>query len=480
MKKRGIPLLIGLLLFITSCTAVETALPASAPSSPEGQTSTDSLLSTDSIQQESKETVFWQEKQPLPWESWEAYAPILNQMRNDQSLYQSWETTPPIFDPEKNYAVYVDFDVVSLEQEENIVTLVVAHYNYQYLHLPMPDRTDNAYWDIAVSATGTPHAPLFAVAESTVQLRLEHGWSTPISCTYTAYAPVVIPYLKAATAHIQPLLDASPKLDIEQYDPKMVSFIWRTLSSYRWIEKPADITLYDLESFQHPLSIYPYDLLEEWETDVKVDAALLRKMTALKEVEIYCRLKDYSVFEGHNQLSSLTLSGMDDADIATLKVGQVQNLHLTDPSMNMLDLSGVNAEALHLFSWSTAVGGFRGCEQIQRFHMNATRTDTALINATNFPNVQYLHLDFYSDTPRVRNFSGLTTFGDDVVIDLALDYFACNNDTLTTLKGAKIRDLYLTPDNGSVIGKIDQTLVDAIPATNIYYEVDPHFYERTQ
>jgi hypothetical protein len=160
-------------------------------------------------------------------------------------------------------------------------------------------------------------------------------------------------------------------------------------------------------------------------------------------------------------------------------VGQAERLWLDDPDTDMLDMSNINAKALMLSSWSTAVRGFKGCENIERLYFSATRTDMRLVNAKTFPGARYLNLYFYSDTPRVRDFSQLATF-QDLKIDLYLDYQACNNPTLESLAGVRLNDLYLNPENGSYpIQDLDQALVESISANRLTMGMEMYFEERT-
>jgi hypothetical protein len=168
-----------------------------------------------------------------------------------------------------------------------------------------------------------------------------------------------------------------------------------------------------------------------------------------------------------NNLSQLRMQWPGDELFSTLRVGNTDRLWLDDPDTGNLDMTNVNTGALVLNSWSTAVGGFTGCEDIQKLYVASTRTDMRLVNADTFPGVRYLNLYFYSDTPRVRDFSRLASF-QDVKIDLHLDYQACNNQTLESLAGVPLNDVYLNPENGSYpLQDLDASLMDGLLANRV-------------
>lgn len=210
-------------------------------------------------------------------------------------------------------------------------------------------------------------------------------------------------------------------------------------------------------------------------------------MPNLRLVDISTTLKDYSVFEGMTKLESLRLGELDNIekrqatpDISTLVVGQTQLLVLSDP-IGTIDLSRVNTETLRVESWRTAVEGFVGCERLQKLYIMATRTDTRLINAQNFPAVRYLNLYFRSETARYRDLSQLATFGDSTKIDLLLGYQACNDRTVESLAGVRINYLVLDPQNASypLPDQPKQALVGAINAAESVWGDDMYFRERT-
>ena len=142
----------------------------------------------------------------------------------------------------------------------------------------------------------------------------------------------------------------------------------------------------------------------------------------------------------------------------------------------VVDLTNCGVNNLEVRSWVAAVKEFKGCENIRGFRMNHTRTDTSIINAETFPNAKRISLEFYSDYARFRNLANLATFGDDVFIEVKLDYQAGNNKTVATLDGVRIDHLTLDPANGPwVLPEPDPQLISKIKVipTNVVWLSNP-------
>lgn len=98
-----------------------------------------------------------------------------------------------------------------------------------------------------------------------------------------------------------------------------------------------------------------------------------------------------------------------------------------------------------------------------------------MINAENFPNAECIVLNFYSDYPRFRDLANLSTFNDNVYIDVTLGYQAANNKTVASMEGVRIDRLALDPADGpyvlpepsyELIGKINVNLTNVIWLSN--------------
>jgi hypothetical protein len=259
-----------------------------------------------------------------------------------------------------------------------------------------------------------------------------------------------------------------------------VNYIWRLAFSRRFIESPGELTLYDLENVTQGIELHWGNIDADAEDpDYRLDASMLTLLPNVDSVWCVFRLEDYGVFESMNRLKEIRLQWPGDELFSTLRVGKAERLWLDDPDTNMLDMANVNAEALMLNSWSTAVRGFTGCGNIERLYFSATRTDMRLVNAEAFPGARYLNLYFYSDMPRVRDFSGLATF-QDAKIDLYLDYQACNNQTLESLAGVRLNDVYLNPGNGTYpLQDLDMALVEGLLTNRLTMGGEMYFTERT-
>ena len=330
-----------------------------------------------------------------------------------------------------------------------------------------------------------------AIGESEVVFYEGEDSPKAISCTHTRYENPATAILKANTEAVKAELDASQKVVdvVENYDPYLLQALYRETLSNRWIENPEKLTLYDLKKMNsliinwESMGSYPDEM--EDRTHYKMDAGLLRLTPNLQTLEIWTVLKDYSVFENMNDLLDLTIyldawydpDGSLTPDISNLKIGKVVNLVLGNFTSDIVvDLTESDVRNLEVQSWVAGVKEFKGCENISKLRILNTRTDTSLINAENFLNAEYITLDFYSDYPRFRDLANLSTFADDVHIDIKLDYQAANNKTVESLEGVRINYLTLDPANGpyvlsepsyELIGKIN------ISPTNVIWLSNP-------
>ncbi|MDL2232747.1 hypothetical protein LJC63_04105 [Ruminococcaceae bacterium OttesenSCG-928-L11] len=400
-------------------------------------------------------------------------------MQYNSVLTESWEGAPIIL---KGPLTAMNLAITNIERTDDGLLVTAELYGNVYID-PVTLEETIEYGPVPIMTEGSQPKPGLAFGKSVVLLRQSAEGLEPLSCTYEKYPHPGLDYLKAQTEKLEAALSASEKIDITQYDQRLVEYIWQLIFSHRYIENPEDITLYDLENFRDPLdlphsSIYDPDAVDTLDPDYRLDASLLRLMPNLEEVVCPYGLVDYSVFENMHSLKKLTLA-VDEEVLRTLKVGHTEELVLNDPDVDVLDLSNVDTDILRLVSWTTAVRGFAGCEKIEKLYIMSTRTDMRLVNADTFPDLSYLNLYFYSDTPRVRDFSQLATF-DGVKIDLYLDYQACNNQTLESLAGVKLNDVYLTPENGSYPSQdFDRSLADGLNARKISYGMEMYFQERT-
>lgn len=394
------------------------------------------------------------------------YTQALNELNSRYALYTNWNGSP-LSAPE-GFQVYCGFDLVEVSPIEDGKVAVTVEL-YAELSLDPNTMTDSLYpAEIVIHSEGLPHSPAIAFGKSVVELGDSGiGIAEPLSCSYYPYNQPGIAYLKEQATKNPPA--DSPKLDSKQYDPAFLNFVWKKLLPTRYIASPANITHADLAAMTGYLEI-DWSMLPP-DADVAnyyMDSSLLRLMPNLTHINCYIFLNDYSVFEGMNKLETLSLSNMNDARMATLKVGHTDKLHLETPDCDMLDLTNVNTETLSMTSWSTAVRGFAGCDRIKSLYIHSTRTDMRLVNAESFPSIEYLNLQFYSDFERVRDFSQLATFPDTVTIDLWLSYMACNDKTVETLAGLPIRLLVLSPTNGAGNRTVNPELVAAIPCKTLH------------
>ena len=410
---------------------------------------------------------------------------------NDFTLFNSWEGVPVPYTGDRSPAEYEGtvFMIADLKQGEDGIFTVVAEL-YGHIYIQPEDLSETlGYGRVRIITEDRPLSPVLAFGSSTVRFEQAGGVLTPLSCIYQRYSQPGLDYLRGRTEELAPVLAASQKIDVTEHDPLLVNFIWQTLLARRFIERPEDITLFDLENMrgeleiEHSLGIpwnpYGENQVDVYDPDFQLDGSLLALIPNLETLTIPHRLSSYSVFENMRNLQTLTLYRVDNAGARTLRVGRTEEFSLWDSDLDLLDLTNVNARTLRLSSWAEAIRGFRGGERLERLYMMSTRTDTRLINADNFPNLRYLNLYFYSDSPRVRDLSQLASFAD-AEIDLYLDYQACNNQTLESLRDVRLNELIINPNNGSYpLDDLDFSLLRYIEAAKITQEDVLYFWERT-
>lgn len=361
---------------------------------------------------------------------------------------------------------------------------VKATYNNNYAYLTIKIYGD--IWIDPYSYTETfgdqagpilvspPEEGPLAFGEVELTIAELNGYLNPVMCIFTEYSNPGLDYLKKRTKELEPKLAASEKPDLSNYDPLMVEYVWKLLFAERFIQSPEDITLYDLENAKVPVNL---DFAFHCAEGQTIDASIFRLMPNIRSFTTYHPLKDYSIFEDMNYLEQLWICNLNDQGAKTLKVGHTDVLKLDDADLQVLDLQNVNAEILKLHSYFAAIGKFRGCDQIKKLYISSTRTDMRIVNAQSFPNIDYLNLHFYSDTPRIRDFSNLISF-QNAQIDICLSYQACNNETITTLIGVPLTFVALEYDNGIYPLEIDKSLATQLDAYCVHFHCPPYFTER--
>ena len=410
------------------------------------------------------------------------YTQYLTPLMEDGSLMSSWSDQPSA--DEENYGLIQDLEVVASSKEGNVLSVTARLYGTLLLDPHTMEESMTGDGIIIAAEPDSPHGPYLAFGEATVEMREVEGGPLYLSCTYEPYDAPGVTLLRERTKELEPQLSASQKPDLSQYEPRMVEYIRQVILSQRYIESADEITLWDLENLCTDL-IFNYSTLGDENRDLPrgyvADSQILRLMPNLEFFVSYVPLTDYSVFEEMHQLKSLCfyLSAGDSEtpapDFSTLRIGHTKDLTINEFQHDIvIDLSHSEVESLTLSSWMAAVTEFRGCEDLQTLNFNHTRSDTRIINAQTFPSLQFLNLDFFSDTPRFRDLSQLATFGEDVNISVTLSYQAANNKTVETLAGVRLNSLYLDPDNGPYpLGEPDPALVEKINAEQVNWATTP-------
>ncbi len=410
-----------------------------------------------------------------------AYRQFLEPLLENGAVMNSWTGDPQGIEAGDLYGAAQELKVVDALLEEDVLTLTAEVYGVVLRNLSTGEETiTNGDWmvegAIPIQPYGSPYFPYIPLGVAKVELLDSPSGPIYRSCVWEPYEKPGLRYLEARTAELSEQLAASQKPDLSGYDRRLVNYAYQVIASQRQIGGPEEITLWDLENLCTELVIN-YEVMEDF-TDQRLvdspvlDAGLLRLMPSLRTFTTYYPLEDYSVFEGMEQLEHLKLhiDGETTLDLSTLRVGKAETLSIEGFRRDIaLDLSGCDVETLRINSWVAGVTGFQGCEGIKNLVFNNTRTDTRLITAEVFPNLETIQMAFFSDTPRVRDFSQLATFGEDVFIHLTLSYQACNDKTIESLEGVQLDYLTLDPENGQwpLEGQPDPALVEKVNAKEV-------------
>lgn len=407
------------------------------------------------------------------------YTGFLWQLDNESALRSTWQGQPT---GTGRHAEAID--ITKIEREGDLVCITADVFGEVFFNPSTGRLTDQdqyfAVRNIWSDETEGVYTG-FHLGEAVVTLEeLPDGTVDFRSCEYTAVPDAGLDVLKANTAAVQDQLDASQKVVdvVHDYDPQLLRAAWIHTVGKRWVEKPEDLTLYDLEQI--------YEMEVNWDSlfpegtdipaDYQVDSELFRFMPNMKRLDIWPILSDYSVFETMYDLQELRLNlenyndadGTYTPDITTLKIGHTDFLNLHSfRSDIVVDLTDCDVKNLRVESWVAGVTEFIGCETLEVLDIYNTRTGTGLIDVRTFPNVKKVILDFYSDYTRYRNLGNLATFGDDVYISLKLGYQAANDKTVNTLAGVRLDSLTLDPANGPYV------LPEPDPALVAQIDIDP-------
>ena len=409
----------------------------------------------------------------LSGEEAEAISAALEEMLWESSLTTDWVGWPE--DEDLSNGQIGSFEVLSAERDGDAWWVTAELYGSVFLDADtLADTPVETSRSVCIQAEGE-HAPFLAFGTARVELRQTGDGLIPLSCDFEGYESPGLAYLQAKTRELEPELSASGKIDPSQYDPIIVDYVWRQILAHRYVESPADITLWDMEHYVTDVALSYWTLAGDGSLPdgYTADSEIFRLATGMEFFSCYYPLTDYSVFEEVEGLKSLFFSFdfLYDAppDLSGLRIGRTQHLAINGFRGDFfLDLTGSQVEELELQSYVAGITGFAGCEEVKTLLISGTRTDMTLINAETFPGLQVLSFDISSDTPRFRDFSRLATFGEDVEISLSLYYQACNDDTLRTLAGVRLDSLYLDPYNGQwPLGDPDPEILAQIDAEEL-------------
>lgn len=415
-----------------------------------------------------------------------AYRQYLEPLLENGALMNNWTGDPQGIESGDLYGAAKDLEIVDALLEEDGLTLTAEVYGVVLRNPETGEETiTNGDWvvenAIAVQTPyGSPHFPYIPLGAAAIKMQDPALTSGPtyLSCVWEPYENPGRRYLEARTAELSDQMAASEKPDLSGYDRRLVDYVYKIIASQRLIGGPEDITLWDLENLCTDLSInwevvnYVPETIADPMEPPPIDAGLLRLMPNLRSFTTYYPLADYSVFEGMDRLESLRFdieAAETPLDFSTLRVGKADTLSIENFRQDIaIDLSGCDVNTLHINSWVASVIELKGCEGIKNLEFNNTRSDTRIISAEAFPNVEHIRMAFFSDTPRVRDFSRLASFGEDVEIDLTLSYQAANNKTVETLAGVRLDHLTLDPKNGQwPLDEPDPALVEKIGARQV-------------
>ncbi|MBS4784965.1 MAG: hypothetical protein KH009_02530 [Clostridiales bacterium] len=446
-------MIIIMLLILSGCTGQPSPVSASASetiSSPEN-----SELSQETLSHLSA---------VLEWTMWES------------SLTTDWTGSP---EPETIADGRVDaFEILEAKQDGNTWQVTAELYGPVFLDLnTFTDAPEETKQTVSIQADG-PHAPSLAFGVTQLEFQQDGDRLIPISCKFEGYDQPGTRYLKEKTKELEAELASSPRIEIDQYDPFLVDYVYRLILAHRYIESAEDITLWDMENFVTEV-VLSYNTLSKdgpLPEGYVPDPEIFRLATGLQSFHSYLYLTDYSVFENMTQLKDLFLyCGLSVdyiPDFSTLKIGHTESLAIKQfPANFFLDLTNSQVERLELHSDVAGITGFAGCENIHALSIEGTTTDMTLIDAEAFPSLTSLNFNIFSSSPRFRDFCRLATFGEDVSIRLSLQYQACNDDTLATLEGVHLDSLSLDPYNGMFpLGDPDPEILSKIDAESIIVE----------
>ena len=455
--KRLLALAAALSLVLAGCAASSGPSSSLPSQGKESSSQENSALSPEETQalQEALETMIWESSLTTDWVGWP----------EEENIADGWVGT---------------FEILEAEQDGDTWQVKAELYGSVFLDpdtlTDAPEETDRT---VCIQAEGE-HAPFLSLGTAQVELRETEDGLLPLSCDFEGSDNPGITYLQERTQELEAELSASTTIDVSQYDPLLVDYVWRLILEHRYIESPEEITQWDMENLITDVVLNYHTLVGNGTLpeNYVADAEIFRLATGLETFNSYLYLTDYSIFENMEQLNSIFLNcDLIDytPDFSTLKVGHTRHLAISGFQEDFaLDLTGSQVEELELQSYMAGITGFTGCQEVRSLYISGTRTDMTLINAENFPGLASLTFDIFSDTPRLRDFSQLATFDEDVFISLSLNYQACNDDTLSTLAGVRLDSLYLDPyasgqwplgdPDPEILAQIDAQELTVVPA----------------
>lgn len=415
------------------------------------------------------------------------------------ALLESWQSCPSVDDSFRGTGVARDFLLLSAKESgegEDCIEVELELYGNCYI-----DPAARGYYfgeryvvnvenaDVQLLPDkDSPLYPFVPFAKAAVTLKRQGEGYLPLKCNSESYDDPAFGYLKKRSEQLKPFTESSEKIDTAKYDPHLVYYLWRQLSGRRYIETPKDITLWDLEnlidSVELNLNYYKYGeqyLTEPLPPDTAFDGEIFKLLKNLQNFSTMMSLTDMSIFADIPSLRSLNIYvqpeqwGQQAEKLGKLRTGDLDILEISGFGSDFsLNLNGASVQALILHSWVSGITGFEGCEGVKGLSIRSTRTDMRLVNADSFPAVSEILMEFYSESERVRDFSSLATFDDEVYIFIKLDYRACNDKTLESLEGVPVDVLMLDPYNGDYpLGEPDAEILAKIPAKSLVVNPAP-------
>ena len=434
---------------------------------------------------------------PVRRDQWDRYQwEVLPYMQEHHIMQQTWEGEPPLVPPltEGHDTRYRNFQVVNAEKYSDYTELTVEIYDYFARNPYTGDiydsspRPEDLRWQDLVDLRTDEENGQLCVGRSIVQVRRgDFDWEY-LSCTFTPIENPAYHYLTSVTEKLRPQLEASGLANLDGYSAESIDYVYRYIAARRMIHGPDEITNYDLTDLittiyaDIPLSALN-DMGEPLDRNYTFDSAILRLLTGVKEAYITCPISDYSVFADMHQLELLYFWGSPNypekavtaENMAALRVGHTEILRLDDMDIPLLDLTNAGKiDALLISSMFAAIGDFKGCDGIETLYVGSTRTNPQLYNPDNFPDAKNIFLEAYRDYRRTVSYSRLKEFDDTVTIDVALQYYGCDNEALTSLIGANLRCAYLSPYDYRP--DLDRSLADQLTAQEIHWDTYPDFY----